>query len=91
MVPKTLISFLFLLVLPGAALAVSDAYQSLSMDLVVKAEDDISAARSLAALASTAASCVSGALRHVLLLKAPEHGCDICCLDKHQRTRCSYR
>ena len=45
MVPKTLISFLFLLVLPGAALAVSDAYQSLSMDLVVKAEDDISAAR----------------------------------------------
>ena len=45
MVSKTLISFLLLLLLPATAVAVSDAYQSLSMDLVVKAEDDISAAR----------------------------------------------
>ena len=45
MIFKTLISFLLLLLLPATAGAVSDAYQSLSMDLVVKAEDDISAAR----------------------------------------------
>ena len=45
MVSKTLISFLLMLLLPATAEAVSDAYQSLSMDLVVKAEDDISAAR----------------------------------------------
>ena len=45
MVSKTLISFLLMLSLPATAEAVSDAYQSLSMDLVVKAEDDISAAR----------------------------------------------
>ncbi len=45
MVSKTLISFLLMLLLPVTAAAVSDAYQSLSMDLVVKAEDDISAAR----------------------------------------------
>lgn len=36
---------LFLLALPLPALAISDAYQSLSMDLVVKAERDITAAR----------------------------------------------
>ena len=45
MVSKTLMSFLLTLLLPATAGAVSDAYQSLSMDLVVKAEDDISAAR----------------------------------------------
>ena len=45
MVSKTLISFLLMLLLPATAGAVSDAYQSLSMDLVFKAEDDISAAR----------------------------------------------
>ena len=45
MVSKTLMSFLLMLLLPATAVAVSDAYQSLSMDLVVKAEDDISAAR----------------------------------------------
>ena len=45
MVFKTLMSFLLMLLLPAMAGAVSDAYQSLSMDLVVKAEDDISAAR----------------------------------------------
>ena len=45
MVSKTLIPFLFMLFIPASALAVSDAYQSLSMDLVVKAEDDISAER----------------------------------------------
>ena len=45
MVSKTLIPFLLMLLLPATAGAVSDAYQSLSMDLVVKAEDDISAAR----------------------------------------------
>lgn len=45
MVSKTLMSFLLMLLLPATAGAVSDAYQSLSMDLVVKAEDDISAAR----------------------------------------------
>ena len=45
MVSKTLISFLLVLFIPASALAVSDAYQSLSMDLVVKAEDDISAER----------------------------------------------
>ena len=45
MVSKTLISFLLMLLLPATAGAVSDAYKSLSMDLVVKAEDDISAAR----------------------------------------------
>ena len=45
MVSKTLMSFLLMLLLPVTAVAVSDAYQSLSMDLVVKAEDDISAAR----------------------------------------------
>tara|TARA_Y100001980_G_C14448354_1_gene232822 strand:- start:7 stop:504 length:498 start_codon:yes stop_codon:yes gene_type:complete len=42
---RTLIPFLFMLCIPASALAVSDAYQSLSMDLVVKAEDDISAER----------------------------------------------
>ena len=45
MVFKILMSFLLMLLLPAMAGAVSDAYQSLSMDLVVKAEDDISAAR----------------------------------------------
>ena len=45
MVSKTLIPFLFMLFIPASALAVSDTYQSLSMDLVVKAEDDISAER----------------------------------------------
>ena len=45
MVSKTLMLFLLMLLLPATAEAVSDAYQSLSMDLVVKAEDDISAAR----------------------------------------------
>ena len=45
MVYKTLIPFLLMLFIPASSLAVSDAYQSLSMDLVVKAEDDISAAR----------------------------------------------
>ena len=45
MVSKTLMSFLLMFLLPASAGAVSDAYQSLSMDLVVKAEDDISAAR----------------------------------------------
>ena len=45
MVSKTLMSFLLILLLPATAGAVSDAYQNLSMDLVVKAEDDISAAR----------------------------------------------
>ena len=45
MVSRTLIPFLFMLCIPASALAVSDAYQSLSMDLVVKAEDDISAER----------------------------------------------
>ena len=45
MVSKTLIPFLFMLIIPASALAVSDAYQSLSVDLVVKAEDDISAER----------------------------------------------
>lgn len=45
MVSKTLIPFLLMLLLPATARAVSDTYQSLSMDLVVKAEEDISAAR----------------------------------------------
>ena len=45
MVSKTLIPFLLMLFIPASSLAVSDAYQSLSMDLVVKAEDDISAER----------------------------------------------
>ena len=45
MLSKTLIPFLFLLFIPAPALAFSDAYQSLSVDLVVRAEDDISAER----------------------------------------------
>ena len=45
MVSKIPMSFLLMLLLPATAGAVSDVYQSLSMDLVVKAEDDISAAR----------------------------------------------
>ena len=45
MLSKTLIPFLFLLFIPAPALAVSDAYQRLSVDLVVRAEDDISAER----------------------------------------------
>ena len=49
MVSKTLIPFLFILFIPASALAVSDAYQSLSADLVVKAEDDISAERNVEA------------------------------------------
>ena len=45
MVSKTLIPLLLIFLIPVTAGAVSEAYQSLSMDLVVKAEDDISAAR----------------------------------------------
>ena len=45
MVSKTLIPFLFMLIIPASALAVSDAYQSLSLELVVKAESDISEER----------------------------------------------
>ena len=45
MVSKILIPLLLIFLIPVTAGAVSEAYQSLSMDLVVKAEDDISAAR----------------------------------------------